>query len=75
VLKHVGEFVREADARYTLNDVVENGNFVVAFARSTGNIGGQRMEWDLCEVLRYEEDEVAEVWALRGGPPRPTSTT
>jgi hypothetical protein len=74
VMKHVGEFVQQAPVvHYELEQVVEHGPFVVAFAQSTGTLDGQRMTWDLCEVLRYEGDEAAEVWVVRGGPPRPTS--
>ncbi len=73
VMKHVSEFVQQADIHYDVQQVVEHGPFVVAFARSTGTFDGQRMTWDLCEVVRYEGDEAAEVWALRGGPPSPTS--
>ena len=73
VMKHVSEFVQQADIQYDLEQVVEHGPFVVAFARSTGTLDGQRMRWDLCEVLRYEGDQAAEIWALRGGPPTATS--
>ncbi len=73
VMKHVSEFVQQADVHYELEQVVEHGPFVVAFARSTGILDGQQMTWDLCEVLRYEGDEAVEVWALRGASPRPTS--
>jgi SnoaL-like domain len=73
VMKHVSEFVQQADIHYDVEHVVEHGPFVIAFARSTGTLDGQRMTWDLWEVLRYDGDRAAEVWALRGGPPRPTS--
>jgi hypothetical protein len=71
VMKHVSEFVQQADIHYDVEQVVENGPFVVAFARSTGTLDGQLMTWDLCEVLRYEGHQAVEVWALRGGPPKP----
>jgi ketosteroid isomerase-like protein len=73
VMKHVSEFVQQADVHYELEQVVEHGPFVVAFAQSTGTLDGRRVTWDLCEVLRYEGDEAAEVWVVRGGPPTPTS--
>ena len=73
MLEHISEFVEQADVHYEVAQVVEHGPFVVAFARSTGNLEGQQMGWDLCEVLRYEGDQVAEVWVVRGGPPQPTS--
>ena len=75
VVERVEEFVRQADVRYDLADVAEHGPFVVGFARATGNVEGQRMEWEICEVLRYDGDQIAEVWALRGGAPRPTSAS
>jgi len=71
MLQKVGDFIDAADARYEVADVIEHGPFVVAFARSTANLDGQRMAWDICEVLRFEGDQAAEVWALRGGPPAP----
>ena len=71
VLQKVGDFVEAVDARYEVAEVIEHGPFVVAFTRSTGNIDGQRMAWDVCEVLRFEGDEAAEVWAVRGGAPTP----
>lgn len=71
VLDKISGFVQQADARYDVEDVVEHGPFVVAFTRSTGTLDGQRMAWDLCQVLRYEGDHVVEAWALRGGPPQP----
>ena len=74
VTKHVSEFVQQADIQYDVEQVVEHGPFVVAFARSTGTLDGQRMTWDLCEVLRYEGDRPRDkFWALRGGPPTATS--
>ena len=73
MLKHISEFVEQADVHYELQQVVEQGPFVVAFARSTGNLDGQQMAWDLCQVLRYEGDQVAETWVVRGGPPQPVS--
>ena len=75
VLKTVKTFLEDADASYEMHDVVEHGPFVVGFATATGNIGGQRMKWDLCEVMRYEGDQVAEVWALRGGSPTPATSS
>ncbi len=74
VVERMSAFIQQADVHYDLEDVVEHGPFVVAFLRSTGLVDGQRMAWDLCEVLRYEGDKAAEVWALRGGPPQPTSS-
>jgi hypothetical protein len=71
MLQKVGDFIAAADAHYEVADVIEHGPFVVAFARSTGNIDGQRMAWDICEVLRFEGDQATEVWALRGGAPAP----
>ena len=71
MLQKVGDFIEAADAHYAVADVIEHGPFVVAFARSTGSIDGQRMAWDICEVLRFEGDRAAEVWALRGGAPVP----
>jgi hypothetical protein len=74
VTKRVTEFVEQADVRYAVQDVVERGPFVVAFVTSTGSLDGQQMTWELCEVLRYEDDQAVEIWALRGGPPRPTGS-
>jgi hypothetical protein len=73
VLKHISEFVQQTDVRYEVEQVVEHGPFVVAFARSTGTLDGEKMAWDLCEVMRYEGDQIAEAWVVRGGPPQPTS--
>jgi hypothetical protein len=73
VIEHVSQFVEQADVRYEVQDVVEHGPFVVAFTSSTGTLDGQRMAWELCQVMRYEDDQVAETWVLRGGAPRPTS--
>ena len=73
-LKAVRSFVEEADVRYEVDEIVESGPFVVTLMRSTGTIGGERKTWDLCQVLRYEGDAVAEIWALRGGEPRPAGT-
>jgi hypothetical protein len=70
VLDRISAFVQQADAHYDVEDVIEHGPFVVAFTRSTGTLDGQRMAWDLCQVYRYEGDEVVEAWALRGGPPQ-----
>ena len=75
VVKTVGDFVEQADVSYTVNDVVEQGPFVVAFLRSIGTIDSKRVEWDLCQLVRYEGDRIAEIWALRGGPPQPTSSS
>ena len=72
VRDRVGAFLQQADAHYDLEEVVEHGPFAVAFVRSTGMVDGQRMSWDLCQVLRYEGDQAVEVWALRGGAPQPT---
>jgi hypothetical protein len=74
MLNHISEFVEQADVHYDLEQVVEHGPFVVAFARSIGVLEGAQMAWDLCEVLRYDGDRVAEVWVVRGGPPQPTAT-
>jgi predicted ester cyclase len=71
MLEKIGDFIAAADTRYEVADVIEHGPFVVAFARSTGTIEGQRMAWEICEVLRFEGDQAAEVWALRGGAPAP----
>ncbi len=73
VIGHVSQFVEQADVHYEVQDVVEHGPFVVAFTSSTGTLDGQRVTWDLCQVLRYEDDQVAETWVLRGGPPQPIS--
>jgi SnoaL-like domain len=73
MLQHLSEFVQQADVQYELAEVVEHGPFAIAFVRSTGTVDGQRVSWELCEVLRYEGEQVAEVWALRGGPPQSTS--
>ena len=72
-LQSISEFVEQADVHYEVEEIVEHGNFVVAFARSTGDLDGRRMGWDLCQVLRYEGDLVAETWVLRGGAPQPTT--
>jgi hypothetical protein len=74
MFKHISEFVEQADVHCDVEHVVEHGSFVVAFARSIGVLEGEEMAWDLCEVLRYDGDHVAEVWVVRGGPPQPTST-
>jgi SnoaL-like domain len=73
VLQHISDFVQHADVRYELEQVVEHGPFVVAFARSTGTLDGETMTWDLCEVMRYEADQIAEAWVVRGGPPQAAS--
>jgi hypothetical protein len=73
MLKHVSEFIQQNDVHYKVEEVVEHGPFVVLFTRSTGNLDGQQMAWDLCQILRYEGDQIAEAWALRGGPPQSTS--
>jgi SnoaL-like domain len=73
VLQHISEFVQQADVHYELEQVVEHGPFVVAFTQSTGNLEGQQMAWDLCQVLRYEGEQIAETWVVRGGPPHPIS--
>ena len=70
----VREFVEQADVHYDVEEIVEHGAFSVVFARSTGTLDGQRVAWDLCQVLRYEGDKVAETWVLRGGPPQPASS-
>ena len=71
MLQKVGDFIAAADAHYEVADVIEHGPFVVALARSTGNIEGQRVAWEIRQVLRFEGDQAAEVWALRGGTPAP----
>jgi hypothetical protein len=73
MLKHVSEFIQQNDVHYKVEEVVEHGPFVVLFTRSTGNLDGQQMAWDLCQILRYEGDQIAEAWALRGGPPQSAS--
>jgi hypothetical protein len=73
VIGHVSQFVEQADVHYEVQQVVEQGPFVVAFTSSTGTLDGQRMAWELCQVLRYEDDQIAETWVLRGGPPQPIS--
>ena len=72
-LKFISEFVEQADVHYDVEQIVEHGNFVVAFTRSTGELDGRRVVWDLCQVLRYQGDLVAETWVLRGGAPQPAS--
>src|SRR5262245_30580987 len=59
VTEHISQFVEQADVRYEVREVVEHAAFVVAFTSSTGTLDGQRMAWDLCQVLRYEDDKVA----------------
>ena len=71
VMDSVGEFIKAADARYEVADVIEHDPFIVTFARCTGNLEGRRMTWDICQVVRFEDDQAAEVWALRGGVPAP----
>ena len=71
VQRHISDFVQQADVRYDVEDVVEHGPFAVAFTRSTGTLDGQRVTWELCQVLRYEGEQVAEAWVLRGGAPQP----
>ena len=71
VQQHISEFVQQADVRYDLEDVVEHGPFTVAFARATGTLNGQPMTWQLCQVLRYEGEQIVETWVLRGGAPQP----
>ena len=70
-LARVREFVEQADVHYDVEEIVEHGAFSVVFARSTGTLDGQRMAWDLCQVLRYEEDKAAETWVLRGAAAQP----
>jgi hypothetical protein len=73
VMEHVSQFVEQADVRYEVREVVEHVPFVVTFAGATGTLDGQRKAWDLCQVLRYEDDQIAEAWVLRGSPPQPIS--
>ena len=72
-LARVQDFVEQADVHYDVEEIVEHGVFSVVFARSTGTLDGQRMAWDLCQVLRYEGDKAAETWVHRGGPPQPAN--
>jgi hypothetical protein len=72
-LATVREFIESADVHYEVEDVVERDPFVVAFVRSSGDLDGRRMEWQLCQVLRFEGDRVGEVWSLRGDAPVPAS--
>jgi len=71
VNQHISEFVEQADVRYDVEDVVEHGPFTVVFTRSSGTLDGQRMTWQLCQVLRYEREQIVETWVLRGGEPQP----
>ena len=70
-VQHISEFVQQADVRYEVEDVVEHGPFTVCFARSTGTFDGEQMAWQLCQVLRYEGEQIVETWVLRGGDPQP----
>ncbi len=63
VNQHIREFVEQADVRYDVEDVVEHGPFTVAFTRSSGTLDGQRMTWQLCQVLRYEREQIVETWS------------
>ncbi len=61
-----------AEMSLEVRDVVESGPFLVGILRQTGNVNGQRMSWDVCQVLRWEGDKASEVWALRGSDPQPS---
>lgn len=72
MLRIIERFTAQADVHYDVHQVLEQGPFVVAFARSEGVLDGRQMTWELCQVLRYEGDRIVEVWTLRGGEPVPT---
>ena len=42
IVETMGSFVKDADVRYELDRVVEEGPFVVVFARSSGLMSGRR---------------------------------
>jgi hypothetical protein len=69
ILDEIKAAVEQGELRYEIQDVFERGPFVVAFARSTGVIDGYPMGWDLCGVYRFEGDQIAETWVMRGSPP------
>jgi hypothetical protein len=73
-LANIQSFVESADVRYEVVDIVEHDPFAVVFAHSTGTFDGQRMGWDICQVLRYEGDKIAETWVVRGGEPQPVTS-
>ena len=75
IVETMARFVKDADVHYEIDRVVEEGPFVIVFARSTGLMGGQRMTWSVCMVTRWEDDEIAEEWVLRGDAPRPIDAT
>jgi hypothetical protein len=71
IVKTIGSFVTDADVRYEVDRVVEEGPFVVVSARSSGLMSGRRMTWGVCMVMRWEGDEIVEEWVLRGDAPHP----
>jgi hypothetical protein len=73
-MENIRAFVEQADVRYEVEEIVEHGPFAVVFAGSTGTFDGQRMGWSLCQVLRYEGDQIAETWVLRGNQPQPITS-
>jgi hypothetical protein len=74
VIENVRAFVEQADVTYEVEEIVEHDPFAVVFARTTGTLAEGRMEWPICQVLRYEGDQVAEAWAVRGGEPKPITS-
>lgn len=75
IVETMGQFAKDADVRYEVDRLVEEGPLVVVFARSTGLMGGRRMRWGVCMVLRWEGNEIAEEWVLRGDAPQPVETS
>lgn len=73
IVREVRAAVSEFDLRYDVHRVFEQGPFVVAFARSTGLIDGYPMGWELCGVYRFEDDQIAETWVMRGSAPHPVT--
>jgi hypothetical protein len=57
------EFVAQAAPRWRLDgDLVEHGNFVVAFLIAESGTGTA----SVCELYRFDGDQVSGVWGVRG---------
>jgi hypothetical protein len=63
VLEAARKFYAEANPTVQLKrDPVEEGNFVVAFAKATLASGEER---DICYVHRYAGDQISGMWTMR----------
>lgn len=64
----ISRFIADVDPHYEVRHVVDEGPFTVAFCHVTATVDGQRVSWELCQVLRFDaDDQVVEAWSLRGG--------